>query len=126
MVGQAGVASIDHGLLASRCSLVVAGLPALPLRPLPLLQELLEAEPEAKWALLTLTRLKELRLQVLHSCPAGSAADGNVPDGTAPADLAAEVAEGYARLKQLDPLRRGYYVDAEEGRAHVVAKPAAA
>jgi geranylgeranyl transferase type-2 subunit alpha len=84
------------------------------------MKELLEAEPEAKWALLTLTRLKELRLQVLGSCPADGAAGGS-----AAAELATEVAEGYARLKQLDLLRRGYYVDAEEGRAHVVAKPAA-
>jgi hypothetical protein len=49
------------------------------------------------------------------------------PGSAAPAaaSLAAQVAEGYARLKELDPMRRGYYEDAEAGRAHVVARPMA-
>lgn len=117
------------------------------------LQELLEVEPEAKWPLLTLVRLKELRAQVLRSDAASSAsgatgsaasersqaaaaaAAGQATAAAAAAateaeaeaeGLAAEVAAGYARLIELDPLRRGYYEDALAGRAHVVARPQAA
>lgn len=72
-------------------------------------------EPEAKWPLLTLTRLREVQQQVQDQA-GGSGGSG---------DLAAEVAEGYARLIQLDALRSGYYQDARDGRAHVVAKPSA-
>ena len=88
-------------------------------------------EPEAKWPLLTLTRLKELQQQVLDGGGGGGSGGGEdraaagAPAADGSAGLAAEVAEGYARLKEADPLRRGYYQDAEQGRAHVVAKPSA-
>lgn len=51
------------------------------------------------------------------------AAEDGGSSGGGSGDLAAKVAEGYARLTELDPLRAGYYRDALEGRAHVVAKP---
>jgi geranylgeranyl transferase type-2 subunit alpha len=97
-------------------------------------QELLEAEPDAKWPLLTLTRLKELQQQVQAGSTSASSADAAATSPAAAAaaaagsgeGLAAQVAAGYARLIELDPLRRGYYQDAVEGRAHVVARPAAA
>ena len=86
-----------------------------PPHPHPHPQELLEVEPDAKWPLLTLTRLRELRLLV----------EGQGQAAPAAAAPAAEVAEGYRRLAELDPLRAGYYRDAAEGRAHVVARPTA-
>jgi geranylgeranyl transferase type-2 subunit alpha len=94
-------------------------------------QELLEVEPDAKWPLLTLTRLKELQQQVQASSSGSTSGDAATSGPAAAAagsgeSLAAEVAAGYARLIELDPLRRGYYQDAVEGRAHVVARPAAA
>ncbi|KAI3437691.1 hypothetical protein D9Q98_000140 [Chlorella vulgaris] len=82
-------------------------------------KEVLDMEPEAKWALLTLTRLREVQQQVL--CESDTATAAEEASG-----LAAQVVEGYARLKELDPLRSGYYKDAEEGRAQVVARPMAA
>ena len=88
---------------------------APPPHPHPHPQELLEVEPDAKWPLLTLTRLRELRLLV----------EGQGQAAPAAAAPAAEVAEGYRRLAELDPLRAGYYRDAAEGRAHVVARPTA-
>jgi geranylgeranyl transferase type-2 subunit alpha len=84
-----------------------------------IVQEVLDMEPEAKWALLTLTRLREVQQQVL--CESGTATAAEEASG-----LAAQVVEGYARLKELDPLRSGYYKDAEEGKAQVVARPMAA
>jgi len=106
----------------------------------PCKQELLEIEPDAKWPLLTAVRLKELRQQVLTSSSTGSGSGSSRGGGGAGAaggsaaaggsnsggssSLAAEVAEGYARLIELDPMRAGYYKDALEGRAHVVAQPA--
>lgn len=103
----------------SACLPVTSLPPALP-AGLHFLQELLEVEPDAKWPLLTLTRLREVEQQVRS----GGGGGGDAAGGGA--DLAAEVAGGYAQLIELDPLRKGYYEDARDGRAHVVAKPAAA
>ncbi|KAL4433395.1 hypothetical protein ABPG77_010248 [Micractinium sp. CCAP 211/92] len=103
-------------------------------------QELLDVEPDAKWPLLTLARLRELEQQVLQHSSAGAGAAGSGTDSGSGsnsssgsgagsggnADLATEIAGGYAQLIELDPLRRGYYEDARDGRAHVVAKPTAA
>ncbi|PSC76033.1 Geranylgeranyl transferase type-2 subunit alpha [Micractinium conductrix] len=89
-------------------------------------QELLEVEHDSKWPLLTLTRLRELQQQVQHGGAATGGGDGGGGEGDADPELAEEIAEGYARLIELDPLRAGYYKDARDGRAHVVARPAAA
>lgn len=120
-------------------------------------QELLEVEPDAKWPLLTLTRLQELEQQLLlqgssggssshdsgsnggaeaaaHSLPetgasgsaSGGASGGGSGSGSRGVGLAGQIAAGYVWLIELDPLRRGYYEDARDGRAHVVAKPTAA
>ena len=112
----------------------------MPTAPACSLQELLEIEPDAKWPLLTVVRLKELRQQVLGSSSSSSGGSGTggaaQAAGAAAAEadggssggggsgLAADVAQGYARLIELDPMRAGYYRDALQGRAHVVAKPA--
>ena len=77
-------------------------------------KELLELEPEAKWPLLTLTRLQELRLQLQQQ--------QQQHEGSAEAEAAA-IQAGYEQLCDVDPMRRGYYADAAGGRAHVVAKP---
>ena len=100
-------------------------------------EELLEVEPEAKWPLLTLVRLRELQRTLALSTASGAgggeargaAASGAAGAagawGAAAADAGSEgsdeVAELYARLEMIDPLRRGYYGDAKSGRAHVVA-----
>lgn len=68
----------------------------------------LAAEPDAKWPLLTLARLKEAQAR-LELC--GSADVEGVR---------AEVRAAYERLIKLDPMRAGYYRDALEGNAFVV------
>lgn len=110
----------------------IPGFPPLP----PPAQELLEIEPDAKWPLLTLVRLQELQLQVAGGSAPAAAADAagqaagaageERAAGEVSGNLAQEVAEGYSRLIELDPLRQGYYRDALAGRAHVVARPAPA
>ncbi|KAG2434746.1 hypothetical protein HXX76_007634 [Chlamydomonas incerta] len=69
----------------------------------------LAAEPDAKRPLLALARLREAqaRLGLGGSAEAGAA-------------LLAEARAIYRRLMDIDPLRRGYYQDALEGRAFVV------
>jgi geranylgeranyl transferase type-2 subunit alpha len=82
-------------------------------------QELLDVEPGAKWPLLTLVRLDEVRRQVMQSVP--SVAEGGRGASRADADIATR----YAQLIAWDPMRRGYYEDAVSGKAVVVAKPRA-
>ncbi|KXZ54759.1 hypothetical protein GPECTOR_4g829 [Gonium pectorale] len=74
-----------------------------------LLADHLAAEPDAKWPLLTLARLREAQARLGLG---GSAADCEA--------LLAEARSIYGRLMVLDPLRRGYYQDAIDGRAFVV------
>jgi len=68
----------------------------------------LAAEPNAKWPLLTLARLQEAQAR-LGLC-------AREEEGL----LLEEVRGAYLRLSELDPMRRGYYQDAVEGRAFVV------
>ena len=93
-------------------------------------------EPEAKWPLLTMARLKEMQLQLLRSAAASdaglpaspperaaaaaAAGGGRGAGGEQQDELAAEVRNLYARLAEVDPMRAGYYRDAVEGRASVV------
>ncbi|KAG2496268.1 hypothetical protein HYH03_005501 [Edaphochlamys debaryana] len=69
----------------------------------------LAADPDAKWPLLTLARLREAQARLGL---AGSAEEC--------AAAAAEARELYGRLAAVDPMRRGFYEDAAEGRAFVV------
>ncbi|KDD76410.1 hypothetical protein H632_c235p1 [Helicosporidium sp. ATCC 50920] len=62
--------------------------------------ELLEEEPEARWALLAHTWVRQLRSEL---------------NG---ADL--EDRSAFERLSELDPLRRGFYADAAQGRVCLV------
>eukprot|EP00887_Chlorella_sp_A99_P001811 scaffold19.g1811.t1 len=85
-------------------------------------EELLAVEPDAKWPLLTMVRLRELQQTVTRGgggsgagSGSGSSSGGNASSGST------EVEELYARLLEVDPLRRGYYEDAQQGRAKVVA-----
>jgi geranylgeranyl transferase type-2 subunit alpha len=68
-------------------------------------KELLEIEPDAKWPLLTYTRLRQLLIDL-----------GAV-------DLESDAEEAYKKLEEMDPLRKGFYRDAAQGSAHVVALP---
>lgn len=65
-------------------------------------EELLSIEPGSKWPLLTLTRLQELRRQL----------QGVKIWDTVPA---------YEQLESIDPMRQGFYRDAAQGKASVVA-----
>lgn len=67
-------------------------------------------DPDAKWPLLMTARLKEAQV-LLGLCEAL---------GVDVEDLKAEVARIYGRLKQIDPMRAGYYADAADGKAFVV------
>jgi geranylgeranyl transferase type-2 subunit alpha len=68
------------------------------------------AVPDAKWPLLTLARLKEAQAR-LGLCEGGGGGGGEL----------LEAARGiYRRLMALDPMRRGYYQDAVDGKAFVV------
>ncbi|KAL6744889.1 hypothetical protein V8C86DRAFT_2447025, partial [Haematococcus lacustris] len=66
------------------------------------------ADPDAKWPLLTLARLKEAQSR-LGLC-----------GGRDPEVVAEEARAAYTRLITLDPLRAGYYRDAVQGAAFVV------
>ena len=70
-------------------------------------RELLEVEPDAKWPLVTMLRLQELCSQI----------------GAEGGSSARAVAESYAHVASLDAMRKGYYVDAAQGKAHVVPIP---
>ncbi|KAK9807311.1 hypothetical protein WJX73_000196 [Symbiochloris irregularis] len=73
--------------------------------------QLLEVEPDrtkCKWPLLTLARLQEMQQQL--GLRAGS--QGSTQQSAA--DI-------YRELMVVDPKRKGYYADALEGRAHVMA-----
>jgi geranylgeranyl transferase type-2 subunit alpha len=67
----------------------------------------IRAVPDAKWPLLTVARLKEAQAR-LGLC------DGD------PAALLEDVKGIYRRLMELDPMRKGYYQDAVDGKAFVV------
>lgn len=64
----------------------------------------LSADPDAKWPLLTVARLKEAQAR-LGLCDGDSAA------------LLAEVKSMYERLAVIDPSRKGFYLDAADGKA---------
>lgn len=80
----------------------------------------LAADPDAKWPLLTLARLKEA--QARTGLVPGAGGDANAASASpGPGQALLEEARGiYRRLMALDPMRRGYYEDALEGRAFVV------
>lgn len=66
----------------------------------------LASSPDARWPLLTVTRLRE--------------AQAKLGLGDAPREeLMASVSAAYRRLMELDPLRRGFYQDALEGKSFV-------
>ncbi|KAI8473190.1 MAG: hypothetical protein J3K34DRAFT_519200 [Monoraphidium minutum] len=69
----------------------------------------LAAEPDARWPLLMVARIKEAQAR-LGLAPQGDTAEG----------LLAQAKAMYLRLAELDPMRAGYYRDAAEGRAFVV------
>ena len=77
-------------------------------------QELLDIEPDSKWPMLTLTRLKELQGQFEEQ----AAVEGGDSAGFNPRDA-------YQKLSEIDPMRKGFYEDASVGKAHVVATPKA-
>lgn len=77
--------------------------------------ELLSVEPDrskCKWALLTKARLRELQLELANNDPS----DAGWRD---------EIRQLYRELSEVDPLRKGYYQDCLQGKAHVVLKAAA-
>ncbi|PNW81017.1 hypothetical protein CHLRE_07g339350v5 [Chlamydomonas reinhardtii] len=100
--GQEGQAEVDEEARAR----VAAVLEREAAR---LQEDHLAAEPDAKRPLLALARLREAqaRLGLGDSAEAGAA-------------LLEEARGIYRRLMDIDPLRRGYYQDALEGRAFVV------
>ena len=81
-------------------------------------EELLAVEPDrslCKWPLLTLARLRaaQAMLQSSATGDTGSSAISNVDSS----------AHMYRELLEVDPLRRGYYLDELGGRAQVVTRP---
>jgi geranylgeranyl transferase type-2 subunit alpha len=70
-------------------------------------EQLLELEPDAKWPLLTLTRLQEM-LDALLTVEERKDSVGKV-----------DYKVQYGVLREIDPMRRGYYKDEEEGMAKV-------
>lgn len=60
-----------------------------------------------KWPLLTLARLKEVQQQLAEQTTA---------------NVSSEVQQIYQTLLELDPMRRGYYLDAMQGRAAQVTR----
>ena len=81
-------------------------------------EELLAVEPDrslCKWPLLTLARLRAAQAMLQGSAPGdtGSCA-------TSSEDFSAHI---YRELLEVDPLRRGYYLDELEGRGQVVTRP---
>lgn len=79
----------------------------------------LSSDPDAKWPLLMLARLKEAQAR-LGLLPTGAQGAGGAGEGGAREGLLGEARAIYARLALLDPLRRGYYEDAAAGKAFVV------
>lgn len=81
-------------------------------------EALLESESDrskCKWPLLTLARLLELRCK-LTSQQTGAGLEGGGTDQQVIKKL-------YEELMEIDPMRKGYYTDAVEGRANVVTRP---
>ena len=77
-------------------------------------RELLEIEPDSKWALLTLARLTQALAQLDPAAGEGGGAGRAV----------GEAAEMYRRLEALDPDRRGYYGAALQQDCTCLPKPA--
>ena len=101
-----------------------------------------QIEPEAKWPLLTLARLKEAQSQLSGSEQPDSGAAPSQPAAEASSSAAeqrdagsaagrqspssgplAEARSIYGQLADIDPMRRGYYDDARGGKANVVLNP---
>ncbi|KAG2442245.1 hypothetical protein HYH02_009729 [Chlamydomonas schloesseri] len=103
--GEAG--HLEHGEVEEEARARVAAV--LEREAARLQEDHLAAEPDAKRPLLALARLREAqaRLGLAGSADAGAA-------------LLEEARGIYRRLMDIDPLRRGYYQDALEGRAFVV------
>lgn len=72
-------------------------------------EEVIELEPESKWALLTLAGLKELENTVL---------DGNKSDENRL--ILNSVQEMYTKLSKIDRMRKGFYEDRAAGKADIV------
>jgi geranylgeranyl transferase type-2 subunit alpha len=85
-------------------------------------KELLDIEPDAKWPLLTYTRLCQLlaELNASHAPHNGSGSGG---DGSGDDHSKFDAIEAYTKLQEMDPLRKGFYKDAAQGLANVVALP---
>lgn len=81
-------------------------------------KELLEIEPDAKWPLLTYTRLCQL-LTELDKHTTGNRGSSSKENTGADFDAV----EAYRKLEEMDPLRKGFYKDAAQGVAHVMALP---
>ena len=73
--------------------------------------EVLQLEPESKWALLTLAGLRELRSAIGTQKKMKSKEDGGTEE---------EVQQIYRRLELLDPMRRQFYADRAVGKADVI------
>ena len=78
-------------------------------------RELLEIEPDSKWALLTLARLTQALAQLDPEAGGGGGGGGAVE----------EAAEMYRRLEAVDPDRRGYYRAAVQQDCTCLPKPTA-
>ncbi len=101
----------------------------------------LAAEPDAKWPLLTLARLKEAQVTREARMVCTNVIAGSLPHSlgkhATPVRIAMQARLGlcggedaehvrqevrriYERLMKLDPMRAGYYQDALDGKAFVV------
>ena len=80
-------------------------------------RELLEIEPDSKWALLTLARLTQALAQLDPEAGGGGGGGGG--------GAVEEAAEVYRRLEAVDPDRRGYYRAAVQQDCTCLPKPTA-
>lgn len=80
-------------------------------------EEHLADDPDARWPLLTVARLKEAQARL--GLFFGGGGGGEEEDDAAKARLLGEARAAYERLAAIDPMRVGYYRDAAAGRASV-------
>jgi geranylgeranyl transferase type-2 subunit alpha len=81
-------------------------------------EEHLADDPDARWPLLTVARLKEAQaLLGLFLVEGGGGGGGD--EAAARQQLLGEARAAYERLAEIDPMRAGYYRDAAAGRAAV-------
>jgi geranylgeranyl transferase type-2 subunit alpha len=89
-------------------------------------EEHLADDPDARWPLLTVARLKEAQARLglfleegEEEEEQGGGEGGGEGGGPAAQRLLREAREAYERLAAIDPMRAGYYRDAAAGRASV-------